>query len=109
MCVCVCVCVELLPGDLNPGPYHPHPTSTYICRVPIALRVCGVEKKRSWVECVTIFLAVFGFIACCFVWFNNTIYPNVYRPTRPEVVELEGSFRKESIYELISIIGSQDI
>ena len=67
------------------------------------------EKKRSWVECVTNFLVVFGFIVCCFVWFNNTIYPNVYKPTGPEAVELEGSFRKESIYELISIIGSQDI
>ena len=103
------MCVKLLPGDLNSDLYHPHPISTYTCRVPIALRVCGAEKKRSWVECVTNFLAVFGFIACCFVWFNNTIYPNVYKPTRPEVVELEGSFRKESIYELISIIGSQDI
>ena len=71
--------------------------------------MCSVEKKRSWVECVTNFLVVFGLIAYYFFWFNNTVYPNVYKPTRPEAIELEGSFRKESIYELISIIGSQDI
>ncbi|KAK8632813.1 hypothetical protein V6N13_073193 [Hibiscus sabdariffa] len=30
-------------------------------------------------------LSVFGFIACCFVWFNNTAYPSeFYGPTRPE-------------------------
>ena len=27
--------------DLNLNPYPPHPTSTYTCRVIIALRVCG--------------------------------------------------------------------
>ena len=27
-------------------------------------------------------LSVFGFIACCFVWFNNTAYPSeFYGPT----------------------------
>jgi len=30
-------------------------------------------------------LSIFGFIACCFVWFNNTAYPSeLYEPTRPE-------------------------
>ncbi|KAK3126843.1 hypothetical protein QOZ80_7AG0563700 [Eleusine coracana subsp. coracana] len=30
-------------------------------------------------------LSVFGFITCCFVWFNNTAYPSeFYRPTGPE-------------------------
>ncbi|TXG66535.1 hypothetical protein EZV62_007810 [Acer yangbiense] len=30
-------------------------------------------------------LSVFGFIACCFVWFNNTAYPSeFYGPTGPE-------------------------
>ena len=34
------MCVKLLPGDLNPGPCPPHPTSTYTCGVTIAPRVC---------------------------------------------------------------------
>ena len=30
-------------------------------------------------------LSIFGFIACCFVWFNNIAYPSeLYEPTRPE-------------------------
>ena len=33
--------VKLPPRDLNPSPYPPHPTSTYICRVTIASRVCS--------------------------------------------------------------------
>ena len=35
------MCVKLPPGDLNLGPYPPHPTSTYTCGVTIAPRVCG--------------------------------------------------------------------
>ena len=35
------MCVKLPVGDLNPGPYFPHPTNTYIYEVTIALRVCG--------------------------------------------------------------------
>ena len=35
------MCVKLPPGDLNPGPCPPHPTSTYTCGVTIAPRVCG--------------------------------------------------------------------
>ncbi|CAN1867049.1 Photosystem II CP43 reaction center protein [Linum perenne] len=32
-------------------------------------------------------LSVFGFIACCFVWFNNTAYPSeFYGPTGPEAL-----------------------
>ena len=34
-------CVKLSPGDLNPDPSPPHPTSTYICGVTIAPRMCG--------------------------------------------------------------------
>ncbi|KAG5595821.1 hypothetical protein H5410_037053 [Solanum commersonii] len=35
-------------------------------------------------------LAVFGFIACCFVWFNNTTYPSeFYRPTGPEASQAQ--------------------
>ena len=33
--------MKLPPRDLNPGPYPPHPTSTYTCEVTIAPRVCG--------------------------------------------------------------------
>ena len=35
------MCVKFPPRDLNPGSCLPHPTSTYICRVTIAPRVCG--------------------------------------------------------------------
>ena len=31
--------VKLLPEELNPGPYLPHPTNTYTCGVTIAPRV----------------------------------------------------------------------
>ena len=33
--------MKLLLGDLNPGLCPPHPISTYICEVTIALRVYG--------------------------------------------------------------------
>ena len=35
------MCVNLSLGDLNLDSYTPHPTSTYIYRVIVALRVCG--------------------------------------------------------------------
>ena len=35
------MCVKFPPRDLNPGPYPSHLTSTYTCKVTIALRVCG--------------------------------------------------------------------
>ncbi|CAJ1803155.1 unnamed protein product [Sphenostylis stenocarpa] len=35
-------------------------------------------------------LSVFGFIACCFVWFNNTTYPSeFYGPTGPEASQAQ--------------------
>ncbi|MFQ6663159.1 hypothetical protein Gotur_030787, partial [Gossypium turneri] len=35
-------------------------------------------------------LSVFGFIACCFVWFNNTIYPSeFYETTGPEASQAQ--------------------
>ncbi|KAI5398350.1 hypothetical protein KIW84_063947 [Lathyrus oleraceus] len=35
-------------------------------------------------------LAVFGFIACCFVWFNNVVYPSeFYGPTEPEASQTQ--------------------
>ena len=35
------MCVKLFPGDLNPDPYPPHPTSIYTCGVTTASRVCS--------------------------------------------------------------------
>ena len=33
---------------------------------------------------------MFGFIACCFVWFNNTAYPSeFYGPTSPEASQAQ--------------------
>uniref|UniRef100_A0A8S0WM66 Photosystem II CP43 reaction center protein n=1 Tax=Spirodela intermedia TaxID=51605 RepID=A0A8S0WM66_SPIIN len=35
-------------------------------------------------------LAIFGFTACCFVWFNNTAYPSeFYGPTGPEASQAQ--------------------
>ncbi|MFQ6629024.1 hypothetical protein Gotur_007502, partial [Gossypium turneri] len=35
-------------------------------------------------------LSVFGFIACCFVWFNNNAYPSeFYGPTGPEASQAQ--------------------
>jgi len=35
-------------------------------------------------------LSLFGFIACCFVWFNNTAYPSeFYGPTGPEASQAQ--------------------
>ena len=38
------MCVKLHPEDLNPGPYHPHPTSIYTCGVTTTPRVRGGDK-----------------------------------------------------------------
>ena len=35
------MCVKLSSGDLNLGPYPPHPISIYTYAVTIAQRVCG--------------------------------------------------------------------
>ena len=35
------MCVKLPPGDLNPGPYPPHPTSTYTSGMTTTPRVGG--------------------------------------------------------------------
>ena len=34
-------------GNINPGPYLPHPTNTYTCRVTTAPRVCGESKPHQ--------------------------------------------------------------
>ena len=38
----------LPPGILNPSPCPPHSTSTYICGVTIAPRVCGGGVKLDF-------------------------------------------------------------
>ena len=38
------MCVKLSHGDLNLGPFLPHPTSTYTCGVTIAPKACGGKK-----------------------------------------------------------------
>ena len=35
------MCVKFFLGDLNSGLYPSYPTSTYICRVTIALIMCS--------------------------------------------------------------------
>ena len=39
------MCVKLPPGDLNPDPCLPHPTSTYTYEMTIAPRVCSDVKE----------------------------------------------------------------
>jgi photosystem II CP43 chlorophyll apoprotein len=35
-------------------------------------------------------LSLFGFISCCFIWFNNTAYPSeFYGPTIPEASQAQ--------------------
>ena len=40
------MCVKLPPRDFNPGYCTPHFTSTYICGVTIAPRVCGDKSTE---------------------------------------------------------------
>ena len=51
------MCVKIPPGDLNPNPYphSSHFTSTYTCRVIIAITMCngiisGSFEKWTWLE-----------------------------------------------------------
>ncbi|KAM3373625.1 hypothetical protein P3S68_012339 [Capsicum galapagoense] len=54
-----------------------------------AVRLYGLER----LTCLIIYLSalsVFGFIACCFVWLNNTAYPSeFYGPTGPEAFQYQ--------------------
>ncbi|KAL5645176.1 hypothetical protein ACJX0J_004295, partial [Zea mays] len=46
--------------------------------------------RRAFVWVCLGALSVFGFIACCFVWFNNTAYPSeFYGPTGPEASQAQ--------------------
>ena len=42
--------MKLSPIDLNSGPFPPHLTSTYICGVTIALKMCGVYLIRLFMK-----------------------------------------------------------
>ena len=45
--------VKLSLKNLNPGPYTPHPTNTYTCRIIIASKVCGGVFSNIWEEVAT--------------------------------------------------------
>ena len=72
------MCVKLPPGDLNPDPCPPHPTSIYTCGVTTAPRVCGgivyklLETVQSCVRCNTRKLAL---------ELNRPIYININNET----------------------------
>ncbi|PHT27476.1 Photosystem II CP43 reaction center protein [Capsicum baccatum] len=54
-----------------------------------AVRLYGLERLTCLIVCLSA-LSVFGFIACCFVWFNNTAYPSeFYGPTGPEASQAQ--------------------
>ncbi|KAF3670134.1 Photosystem II CP43 reaction center protein [Capsicum annuum] len=42
-----------------------------------AVRLYGLERLTSLILCLSA-LSIFGFIACCFVLFNNTAYPSEF-------------------------------
>ena len=76
------MCVKLSLGDLNPGLFPPHPTSTYTCEVTIVPRVSiysvpaiiswmkiddvanGQNKKLVSIDVVVIFFFCFGYLPC---------------------------------------------
>jgi len=47
------MCIKLPPGDLNPGPYPPHPTSIYTCGVTTASRVHGGKAREAKLAKIT--------------------------------------------------------
>ncbi|KAI3853810.1 hypothetical protein MKX03_020154 [Papaver bracteatum] len=49
-----------------------------------------VWSGEAYLSYILAALSVFGFIACCFVWFNNTAYPSeFYGPTGPEASQAQ--------------------
>ncbi|KAL2894498.1 Photosystem II CP43 reaction center protein [Bienertia sinuspersici] len=51
-----------------------------------------VWSREAYLSYSLAALSVFGFIACCFVWFNNTAYPSeFYGPTGPEADQRLGA------------------
>ena len=56
------MCVKLPPGDLNPDPYSPHPTSIYTYGVTITPRVCGGEVETVLINlrCEDIYSSIIG-------------------------------------------------
>ena len=54
------------------------------------IKTCCLEVVTSCLSYSLGALSVFGFIACCFVWFNNTAHPSeFYGPTGPKASEAQ--------------------
>ncbi|KAM0070954.1 putative photosystem antenna protein [Helianthus debilis subsp. tardiflorus] len=51
---------------------------------------CTCRSGEAYLSYSLAAISVFGFIACCFVWFNNTAYPSeFYGPTGPEASQAQ--------------------
>ncbi|KAH9556030.1 hypothetical protein CY35_07G004000 [Sphagnum magellanicum] len=49
-----------------------------------------LTKPFAWHSSRSSAISIFGFTACCFVWFNNTAYPSeFYGPTGPEASQAQ--------------------
>ncbi|KAF3672249.1 hypothetical protein FXO37_07631 [Capsicum annuum] len=58
-------------------------------RARCAVRLYVLERLTCLIVCFSA-LSVFGFIACCFVWFNKTAYPSeFYGPTGSETSQAQ--------------------
>ena len=60
--------VKLSPRNLNPGPYPPHPTSTYTCEVTITSMVHGSYNLMI----IYYVLPSFNLLTC------NTLHTNIF-------------------------------
>ncbi|PWA93575.1 photosystem antenna protein-like protein [Artemisia annua] len=63
----------------------------HILTKPFAWARCAlVWSGKAYLSYILAAIYVFGFIAYCFVWFNNTAYPSeFYGPTRPEASQAQ--------------------
>jgi photosystem II CP43 chlorophyll apoprotein len=53
-------------------------------------RRCLVWSGEAYLSYSLAALSLMGFIACCMVWFNNTVYPSeFYGPTGPEASQAQ--------------------
>ena len=53
-------------------------------------RRCFVWSGEAYLSYSLAALSLMGFIACCMVWFNNTVYPSeFYGPTGPEASQAQ--------------------
>ena len=81
--ILVYMCVKLLPRDLNPGPYPPHSTSTYTCKVIIAPKMCGNKmniflRVKFWSSVLMHWMRhesdTWSFLDTCSICFDITLY-----------------------------------